>query len=62
MKTRVVDPHWFNADPDPDQDPNADPGPVPVQIQGLNDQKFKKIYSWEFFIYFFDQKLQFAYP
>ncbi len=41
--TRVVDAHWFNADPDtdpdtvffitadpdPDPDPNADPDPVP---------------------------------
>jgi hypothetical protein len=38
---RVVDPHWFTADPemdpdpaffliaDPDSDPNADPDPVP---------------------------------
>ncbi len=33
----IVDPHWFNVDPDPacfliaypDPDPNADPDPVP---------------------------------
>ncbi len=32
-----------------------------LQIQCLDDQNSKKIYSWEFFLYF-DQKLQFTYP
>jgi hypothetical protein len=32
------------------------------QIQSLDDQKLEKIYGWEFFIYFFDQKMQFTYP
>jgi hypothetical protein len=31
------------------------------RIQGFDDQKLKK-YSWEFFIIFFDQKLQLTYP
>jgi hypothetical protein len=26
LHIRVVDPHWFNADPDPDPDPIPDPG------------------------------------
>ncbi len=51
-------PHWFNADPDPD--PAffliADPDP------GFDDLKLKKIYSWKFNFYFFDQKLQFTSP
>ncbi len=40
---RVVDPHWFNADPDPD--PKADPEP------GLWWPKIEKIYSWKLFIF-----------
>ncbi len=41
---------------------NTDPDPVPIRIQGFNDQKLKKNYSWKFFFIFFDQKLQFTYP
>jgi hypothetical protein len=29
--------------------------------QRFDDQKLKKFYSWKFYIYFFDQKLQFTY-
>jgi hypothetical protein len=36
---------------------------IQFQILGFDDQKLrKKIYSWNFYIYFFDQKLQFTYP
>ncbi len=45
-----------NTDPDPNPDPD------PIRIQGFNNQKFKKKYSWKFFLFFFDQKLQFTYP
>ena len=59
-KTRVSDPHRFNADPDTDPDPAffliADPDP------GFDDLKLKKIHSWKFNFYFLDQKLQFTYP
>ncbi len=44
-----------NTDPDTDPDP--------IRIQGFNDQKILKIYSWKKKInFFFDQKLQFTYP
>ncbi len=39
---RVVDPHWFNADPDPD----------PVSNSGF----LRKIYSWKKKLVFFDKK------
>ncbi len=48
-----------NTDPDPN--PGPDPDPNPIRIQGLNDQKLKKITTENFF-FFFDQKLQFTYP
>ncbi len=69
---RIVDPHWFNADldtdPDPgffliadsDPDPNPDPEPVPEPV--LRWPEIEKIYSWKFFIFCFDRKLQFTYP
>ncbi len=54
----------FNADPDTD----ADPDPaffvnllIWIQIQGFDDQKLEKIYSWKK-IDTFDQKLQCTYP
>jgi hypothetical protein len=53
---RVADPHLFhqhfrlNTDTDPDL----------IRIQGFNDQKFEKNYSWK--KKFGDQKLQFTYP
>ncbi len=56
---KVVDSYWFYADPDMDPDPTFFIIADPVQIQGFDDQKLKKIYSWKFFIY---QKLQFTYP
>jgi hypothetical protein len=37
-------------------------GLIWIQIQGLDDQKLKKIYSWKTSLYFFDQKLHFIYP
>ncbi len=37
----VVDPYSFFTDPDP------------IRIQGFNDQKVKKNYSWNFFFNFF---------
>ncbi len=36
-----------NTDPDTDPDP--------IRIQGFNDQKFKKYYSWKKIKFFFDQ-------
>ncbi len=36
-----------NTDPDTDPDP--------IRIQGFNDQKLKKKYSWKNFLFFFDQ-------
>ncbi len=45
-KSRVSDPHLFNADPDP----------------RFDDLKLKKMYSWKFNFYYLDQKLQFTYP
>jgi hypothetical protein len=38
----------------------TNPDPDPIRIQGFNDQKLKKNYSWKKKI--FDQKLQFTYP
>ncbi len=32
-----------------DPDPNPDPDPDPIRIQGFNEQKLKKNYSWKFF-------------
>ncbi len=40
----------------------ADTDPDPIRIQGFNDQKLKKNNSENFFLFFFDQKLQFTYP
>ncbi len=37
-------------------------GWIPIRIQGLDDQKFKKIHSRKIFSYLFVQKLQFPYP
>jgi hypothetical protein len=66
MQTRVVNPHWFNADPDTDLDPaffliadpdpvpNADPDTDPAQIEGFDDQKLEKIYCWNFSLYSFN--------
>jgi hypothetical protein len=46
-----------NTDPDPNPDPD------PIRIQGFNDQKLKKNTAENlFFIFYFDQKLQFTYP
>ncbi len=42
---RVVDPHWFNADPDPAFSPIADPNPDPVTNPGFDDQKFYIFWS-----------------
>ncbi len=30
---------------------NTDPDPDPIRIQGFNDQKLKKNYSWKFYFY-----------
>ncbi len=70
--TRVVDLHSPNANPDPDSaffliadpdsdlDNNADPDPFPDPV--LWWQKIGKSLHLEiFYIYFFDQKLQFTY-
>ncbi len=46
-----------------DPDPNPEPDPDPIRIQGFNDQKLrKKITAEIYFLFFFDQKLQFTYP
>ncbi len=39
-----------NTDPDPNPDPD------PKRIQGFNDQKLKKNYSWKFIFIFFWSK------
>ncbi len=53
LKSRVSDPHGFNADPDTDPDPVffliADPG--------FDDLKLEKIYSWKFNFDFPDKKI-----
>ncbi len=49
--TSVSDPYSFFTDPDPEvgletnTDPDTDPDPI--RIQGFNDQKLKKNYSWK---------------
>ncbi len=66
IKISVVDPYSFFTDPDPD--PELDVGDQygsgsnPIRIQGFNDQKLKKYYSWNFFLFFYYQKLQVTYP
>ncbi len=40
----------------------TNPDPDPIRIQGFNDQKLKKNYSWKKNLIFFYQKLQFTYP
>jgi hypothetical protein len=35
---------------------------IQFQIQGFDDQKMEKIYSWNFLKYFCDQKWQFYNP
>jgi hypothetical protein len=46
LTARVVDPHWFNADPG-------------YRSKCFNDQILKKIYSWKFFMFFlYKKKLQ----
>ncbi len=35
---------------------------IPIRVQGFDDQKMEKFYIWNFFKYFFDQKLQLTYP
>ncbi len=55
--SRVVDPHWFNADPGPafflieDPDPDADLDPVPDP--GFDDQNLEKKLQLEIFLYIF---------
>ncbi len=51
----VLDPHWFNADPDPSF------FYLRIRIQGIDDQKLEKFYGWKIVI-FFDKKLHFTYP
>ncbi len=41
---------------------NINTDPDPIWIQGFHDQKLKKIRAEKFFLFFFDQKLQFTYP
>jgi hypothetical protein len=61
---RAVDPDSLNPDPDPDPafqvNPDTDPDPDPIRIQGFDDQKQKKKIKQNFFISYFDQKLQFT--
>ncbi len=37
----------FNADPDTDPAFFVNADPDPIQMQGLDDQKLEKIYSWK---------------
>ncbi len=54
---RVVDPYSFFPDPDPEFDVGdqygSGSGSNSIRIQGFNDQKLKKNYSWKFFFIFF---------
>jgi hypothetical protein len=61
---RVVDPYPFFTDPDPDPEldvggqygSGSNPDPDPIRIQGFNNQKLEKNYSWKFFFIFFLSK------
>jgi hypothetical protein len=49
----------LDADSDPEFQVNPDTDPDPIQIKGFADQKLKKKnFTENFFISFFDQKLQ----
>jgi hypothetical protein len=67
-KSRVADPHWFNADPDTDLGSGVQiriRNPDPESGSGSRvwwSKIGKKIYSWKLNFYFLDQKLQFTYP
>ncbi len=39
----------------------TNPDPDPIRMQGFNDQKLKKNYSWKKSKFFLVQKLQFTY-
>ena len=49
--TTVSDPYSFNTDPDPAFRQNTDPDQDPIRIQGFDDQKLEKIYSWKKFFF-----------
>jgi hypothetical protein len=55
--SRVVDPYYFFRIRIRIQslrlETNTDPDPDPIRIQGFNDQKLIKNYSWKFLIIFF---------
>jgi hypothetical protein len=46
----------LEANTDPDPNPDLNPDPDPIRIQGFNNQKLKKNYSWKFFYIFFWSK------
>jgi hypothetical protein len=63
VNCRVVDPYSFF--PDPDLDPEFDVGDQYGSGSGsraLMTKNLKKITAENFYIFFFDQKLQFTYP
>ncbi len=41
---------------------NTDPDLDPIQIQSFDDQKWEKIYSWNFFYQKLKTMVQFTYP
>ncbi len=51
----VSDPYSFY--PDLDSDPAFEAEWIPIRIQGLDDQKCYKFYSWKKSKHFFDRKL-----
>ncbi len=57
LDVRVVDPHWFNADPDRAFLLTADPDPDLVPNQGFDDQELKKMYSCKTFFVSFGSKI-----
>ncbi len=56
---RVVDPYSFFTDPDPELDVGGQYG---SGSRSLITKNWKKITAENFFVFFFDQKLQFTYP
>jgi hypothetical protein len=49
---RVADLHSYHPNPDPAFRLKTDPEPIRIRIQGFNDQKLKKNYSWKKLTFF----------
>ncbi len=46
-----MDPDSFNPDTDPDPAYQVNPDPDPIRIQGFDEQKLKKKYSWNYIFF-----------